>query len=120
MGVETNGTNNSTPDTSTPLPACPGCAMTKNKWPGEGYTHEGETYCCQDCAEGTSCSCGSVAQWGFSREGQQLTQAKPRPGEQRAGALAPQGELSGERDALGTEEAIDEPGCSHTMAQQPK
>ena len=117
MGVETNGTKISSIDTATPLPACPACAMTKNKWPGEGYTHEGETYCCQGCAEGTGCACGSVAQPGFSREGQKLTRAEPRLGEQRAGALAPQGELSGQRDALGTEEAIDEPGWSHTVAQ---
>src|SRR5213592_617142 len=40
---------------SIPLPACPGCTMVKNEWPGEGYTHEGETYCCQGCAEGTGC-----------------------------------------------------------------
>ena len=38
---------------SIPVPACPGCRMVKNEWPGEGYTHEGETYCCQGCAERT-------------------------------------------------------------------
>ncbi len=38
---------------SIPVPACPGCRMVKNEWPGEGYTHDGETYCCQGCAEGT-------------------------------------------------------------------
>ena len=116
MDIGENGTTNSVTDTSTPLPACPGCAMTKNKWPGEGYTHEGETYCCQGCAEGTACTCVSVTRPGFSQEGQKLTEAEPRPGEQRAGALEPQGELSGERDALGTEEAIDEPDCSRTVA----
>ena|SRR5258708_2950909 len=104
-------------DMSTPLPACPGCAMIKNRWPGEGYTHEGETYCCQSCAEGTGCTCKSVSQPGFSREGQKLTTAQPRPGEQRAGSLAPHGELSGERDDRGTEEAIDEQGCSSTVAE---
>ena len=26
---------------SIPAPACPGCRMKKNEWPGEGYTHEG-------------------------------------------------------------------------------
>jgi len=102
--------------TATPLPACPGCAMIKNQWPGEGYTHEGETYCCQGCAEGTGCNCTSVAQPGFSREGQKVTQADTRPGEQRAGSLTPQGELSGERDTRGTGEAIDEPDFSSSVA----
>jgi len=110
------GTTNPSTDTSIPLPACPGCAMIKNEWPGEGYTHEGETYCCQGCAEGTGCTCGSLAHKGFSREGQELTRAETRPGEQRAGALAPQGELSGERDIRGTGEAIDNPDCSSNVA----
>ncbi|HWX23359.1 MAG TPA: hypothetical protein VN578_25950 [Candidatus Binatia bacterium] len=116
MKIEKKETAKLSKVTSIPLPACPGCSMIKNEWPGEGYTHEGETYCCQGCAEGTGCSCLSVAQPGYSREGQNLTQAETRPGEQRAGALAPQGELSGERDARGTEEAIDEPGCGSTVA----
>jgi len=117
MKAEKKETANASTDTSTPLPACPGCAMIKNEWPGEGYTHEGETYCCQRCAEGTGCTCRSVAQPGFSREGQKLAQAEPRSGEQRAGSLAPQGELSGERDARGTQEAIDEPECSSSVAE---
>src|SRR5438876_11105506 len=95
---------------SIPLPACPGCTMVKNEWPGEGYTHEGETYCCQGCAEGTGCMCVAVGKPGFSRQGQKLTRAEPRPGEQRSGAPAPQGELNGERDSLGTEEALDQGG----------
>ena len=95
---------------STPVPACPGCRMLKNEWPGEGYTHDGETYCCQGCAEGTGCVCVAVETPGFSRKGQKLTRAEPRPGEQRAGAPAPQGELSGQRDSLGTEEALDQGG----------
>ena len=95
---------------SIPLPACPGCRMVKNEWPGEGYTHDGETYCCQGCAEGTGCICVAVETPGFSRRGQKLTRAEPRPGEQRSGAPAPQGELSGERDSLGTEEALDQGG----------
>ena len=95
---------------SIPLPACPGCRMVKNKWPGEGYTHDGETYCCQGCAEGTGCMCLAVGKSGFSRRGQKLTRAEPRPGEQRSGASAPQGELNGERDSLGTEEALDQGG----------
>jgi len=95
---------------STPLPACPGCRMIKNEWPGEGYTHDGETYCCQGCAESTGCTCAVAEKLGFSREGQKLTRAAPRPGEQRSGAPAPQGELSGERDNFGTEEALDQGG----------
>jgi hypothetical protein len=95
---------------STLKPACPGCGMLKNDWPGEGYTHDGETYCCQGCAEGTGCVCLAVGKPGFSRQGQKLTRAEPRPGEQRSGAPAPKGELSGERDNLGTEEALDQGG----------
>src|SRR6185436_18116389 len=91
-------------------PACPGCGMIKNDWPGEGYTHEGETYCCQGCAEGTGCTCVTVGKPGFSREGQKLTKAEPRPGEQRSGAPAPEGELSGQRDIVGTAEALDQGG----------
>ena len=53
---------------SIPVPACPGCGMIKNEWPGEGYTHDGETYCCQGCAEGTGCTCVAVGKPGFSRQ----------------------------------------------------
>ena len=95
---------------STPLPACPSCRMIKNEWPGEGYTHDGETYCCQACAEGTGCTCVTVGKRGFSRRGQKVTKAEPRPGEQRSGAPVPHGELSGERDNLGTAEALDQGG----------
>src|SRR4030095_13697123 len=117
MEIEKKGTTGSSTDTSTPLPACPGCAMIKNEWPGEGYNHEGETYCGQGWAEGTGCTCVSVAQPGFSREGQKVTQAEPRAGEQRAGSLAPTADLSGERDDRGTEEAIDQSGCSSLFAE---
>jgi hypothetical protein len=86
--------------------------MPKNEWPGEGYTFEGQSYCCQGCAEGTGCVCLKVGNRGFSREGQVATAAKPRPGKQRSGAPAPKGELSGERDNRGTDEAIDESGQS--------
>jgi hypothetical protein len=92
------------------VPACPGCGMIKNEWPGEGYTHDGQTYCCQGCAENTGCMCVNVESSGFSRRGQRLTRAEPRPGERRSGAPAPQGELNGERDSLGTEEALDQGG----------
>jgi hypothetical protein len=57
-----------------------------------------------------------VAKPGFSREGQKLTQADTRPGEQRAGSPSPEGELSGQRDARGTEEAIDEATCSSAVS----
>ena len=110
MGIDKKETSNSSADPAPPLPACPGCGMVKNEWPGEGYSHEGQTYCCQGCAEGTGCTCKMVHEGGFSREGQRATRAEPRPGEQRAGAPSPQGELSGERDALGTEEGIDQEG----------
>jgi len=46
----------------------------------------------------------------FSRRHQKLTKAVPRPGEQRSGATAPKGELSGERDSFGTAEASDQGG----------
>jgi hypothetical protein len=114
MKTENIGTNNPATELAARPPACPGCAMIKNQWPGEGYSHEGQSYCCQGCAEGTGCICGNVAEAGFSREGQLLTSAEKRPGEQRAGSLLPQGELSGQRDARGTEEAIDEAACSDT------
>ena len=42
-----------------------------------------------------------------------LTRAAPRPGEQRSGAPAPRGELSGERDNFGTEEALDQGGLTN-------
>jgi hypothetical protein len=116
MNSQKNGTTSSPADMTVRPPACPGCAMIKNEWPGEGYSHEGQSYCCQGCAEDTGCLCASVAEPGFSREGQLLTQPENRAGEQRAGSLAPQGELSGERDARGTEEAIDEAPCSDTLA----
>jgi hypothetical protein len=111
------GTTNPGAGEASVIPACPGCGMTKNDWPGEGYTHEGQSYCCQGCAEGTGCTCLRVSKPGFSREGQKATKAEPRPGEQRAGAPVPQGELSGERDDLRTEEAIDQSGHSTTLAK---
>lgn len=106
---------NAKTNSAAPQPACPGCGMLKNQWPGEGYTHEGQTWCCQGCAEGTGCTCRTLAQPGFSREGQIRTRAQGRPGEQRSGAPAPHGELSGERDSRGTSEAIDEPECSRPV-----
>src|SRR3954470_20581356 len=104
------------PGEGIPQPFCPGFGMVKNEWPGEGYTNSGgQNYCCQGCAEGTGCTCKAVAAKGFSREGQVATKSEPRPGKQRSGAPAPQGEMNGERDARGTEEAIDQSGFSTTM-----
>jgi hypothetical protein len=109
-----NGKNNRQ-NLRKPQPACPGCGMVKNDWPGEGYTYEGQSYCCQGCAEGTGCTCVTVPTRGYSPEGQVATKAKPRPGRQRSGARAPQGELSGQRDDRGTEEAIDQSGYSTVL-----
>jgi hypothetical protein len=38
---------------------CPNCGLVKDYWSneGEGYTHEGETYCCKGCCEKTGCFC---------------------------------------------------------------
>jgi hypothetical protein len=108
--------NESSTSVPQPQPICPECGMPKNEWPGEGYTHEGQNYCCQGCAEGTGCTCVQAGAKGYSPEGQAATKAQPREGEQRSGAPAPQGELSGERDARGTEEAIDQSGVSSASA----
>jgi hypothetical protein len=112
--MKTSGNANfkKSPGDGIPQPFCPGCRMVKNEWPGEGYTLGGQNYCCQGCAEGTGCTCKTVPARGFSQEGQAATQSQARPGKQRSGAPAPQGELSGERDARGTEEAIDQSGHS--------
>ena len=111
---------NAEPSATPVQPKCPGCGMDKNTWPGEGYTHEGQTYCCQGCAEGTGCTCVNAPSPGYSREGQKATQASARPGEQRSGSPAPHGEISGQRDSNGTEEAIDQSGFSTTFAKEPK
>lgn len=84
---------------------CPGCGMPKNDWVGDGYSHIGQIYCCQGCAEGTGCFCKNA----HSRE-EVLALEQPREGEQVSGAEKPRGEMSGERDAYGTEEPIDRTG----------
>ncbi|HMJ66792.1 MAG TPA: hypothetical protein VK615_15735 [Candidatus Binatia bacterium] len=94
--------------------------MPKNEWPGEGYTFQGQSYCCQGCAEGTGCTCVKVEERGYSPEGQKTTMANPRPDKQQSGALAPQGELSGFRDDRGTEEAIDQSGQSSLAGVKPE
>ena len=40
---------------------CPRCGMAQRQWSGndgQGYTLDGQTYCCRGCAEGTGCVCG--------------------------------------------------------------
>ena len=93
--------------------------MPKNEWPGEGYTFQNQSYCCQGCAEGTGCTCVKAEAPGFSREGQKATKSEPRPGKQRSGAPTPAGELSGFRDNRGTEEAIDQSGQSSFAGVKP-
>ena len=39
---------------------CPRCGMNQKDWTaneGRGFNKEGESYCCQGCAEGTGCTC---------------------------------------------------------------
>ena len=39
---------------------CSNCGMAKEEWQGnggEGYQYQGQTYCCQGCAEGGGCTC---------------------------------------------------------------
>ena len=117
MDEHKNQADTATNTEQPPHPACPKCGMIKNDWPGEGYTHEGQIFCCQGCAEGTGCTCLLVSKPGFSREGQQATRAEPRSGEQKSGASAPRGELSGERDSNRTEEAIDQSGNSTVFSE---
>jgi hypothetical protein len=47
---------------------CYRCGMPRNEWKGnngEGYTIEGQSYCCVACAEDRECTCIPVP----SREG---------------------------------------------------
>ena len=81
--------------------------MDPKQWTGDGYAFEGEKYCCQGCAEGTGCICKEAR----TRD-EVLAREKPRNGFQRSGAPMPAGELSGERDALGTEEPQDRGGAA--------
>lgn len=39
---------------------CPGCGLADADWHGgdnEGYTKDGQRYCCSGCAEGAGCTC---------------------------------------------------------------
>jgi hypothetical protein len=42
--------------------ACPGCGIERSEWKGnngQGVPKNGETYCCQDCADGIDCTCAA-------------------------------------------------------------
>lgn len=36
---------------------CPACGMELTKGRAGGFVRDGQTYCCQGCAEGTGCTC---------------------------------------------------------------
>ena len=36
---------------------CPACGMEKSDWKGNGVEKNGQTYCCNGCANGTGCTC---------------------------------------------------------------
>jgi hypothetical protein len=41
---------------------CPVCGMLKEEWKGnggEGVVKNGRSFCCQGCADGSGCTCGS-------------------------------------------------------------
>jgi hypothetical protein len=41
---------------------CPGCGMDRSEWKGnmgQGVPKDGETYCCQGCADGVDCTCAA-------------------------------------------------------------
>ena len=41
---------------------CTGCGMSRSDWKGNdgrGYAEDGIYYCCQECAEGSECTCGT-------------------------------------------------------------
>ena len=41
--------------------ACPTCGMSLSAKATIGFTRDGETFCCQGCAEGTGCTCATPA-----------------------------------------------------------
>jgi hypothetical protein len=51
--------------------ACPECGMNLTKTPNGGIVKNGDTYCCQGCADGTGCTCyeGVAVKKSFSRPG---------------------------------------------------
>jgi hypothetical protein len=41
---------------------CVGCGLDRSEWKGnrgQGVVKDGETYCCQGCADGVDCSCAA-------------------------------------------------------------
>ena len=47
---------------TTKTQTCPECGMTKDEWEGNngrGVERNGKTYCCDGCASGTGCTCGT-------------------------------------------------------------
>lgn len=52
-------------------PRCTACGMPRRAWrggSGQGYPLDGDTFCCQGCAEGTGCTCGDAAVEGQAEE----------------------------------------------------
>ena len=42
------------------MQTCPNCAMPQSEWKGnggQGFSKDGQTYCCRNCAEGATCTC---------------------------------------------------------------
>lgn len=42
------------------MQTCPNCGLPQNQWKGnggQGFSKEGQTYCCRNCAEGATCTC---------------------------------------------------------------
>lgn len=38
---------------------CSNCGMPREEWPNrEGFSSNGQTYCCKGCADDTGCTCG--------------------------------------------------------------
>jgi len=56
--------------------SCPNCGMEREQWPNpQGVQVEGETYCCEGCADGSGCTCepsetGAQARSASQREDQ--------------------------------------------------
>ena len=79
-------------------PQCPKCGMQQTEWLGsdrEGFTRDGQVFCCQGCAEGSGCTCrvanpGVTAADGEGDAAQMLMTPRDRngapldPGEVRA------------------------------------
>ncbi len=45
-------------ETDRPVQTCPECDVPQDEWPDpEGYSKDGQTYCCEGCAEGIGRTC---------------------------------------------------------------